>query len=113
HLVAVLRLALIAPAPTSLSTLSLHDALPIFNCSCQDVEMDGNRIVSVTGWQLTTYCYHRVYAALFADCSGDSVLAPLTGAQFRIDRKSTRLNSSHVSISYAVFCLNTKKKAEL
>src|SRR5699024_11879536 len=28
-----------------------------------------------------------------------------------IDRKSTRLNSSHVSISYAVFCLNKKKKS--
>src|SRR5699024_11747455 len=29
--------------------------------------------------------------------------------QFNLDRKSTRLNSSHVSISYAVFCLKTKK----
>src|SRR5438067_5973882 len=28
----------------------------------------------------------------------------------RVDRKSTRLNSSHVSISYAVFCLKKKKK---
>src|SRR3989442_2902073 len=35
-----------------------------------------------------------------------------TGAQTRIplDRKSTRLNSSHVRISYAVFCLKKKKK---
>src|SRR5438045_7325570 len=33
-------------------------------------------------------------------------LEPLTG--FRIDRKSTRLNSSHLGISYAVFCLKTK-----
>src|SRR5207249_8779511 len=31
----------------------------------------------------------------------------------RADRKSTRLNSSHVSISYAVFCLKKKKKAKL
>src|SRR5438067_3832605 len=31
------------------------------------------------------------------------------GAKKRIDRKSTRLNSSHVSISYAVFCLKKKK----
>src|SRR5207249_10941491 len=30
-----------------------------------------------------------------------------------IDRKSTRLNSSHVSISYAVFCLKKKKKREI
>src|SRR5690349_23076151 len=32
------------------------------------------------------------------------------GARARIDRKSTRLNSSHVEISYAVFCLKKKKK---
>src|SRR5438067_6220546 len=31
-------------------------------------------------------------------------------ANVRLDRKSTRLNSSHVSISYAVFCLKKKKK---
>src|SRR5690625_6184695 len=31
-------------------------------------------------------------------------------AQLRLDRKSTRLNSSHVAISYAVFCLKKKKK---
>src|SRR5437868_15536130 len=31
------------------------------------------------------------------------------GGCFRLDRKSTRLNSSHVSISYAVFCLKKKK----
>src|SRR3989442_11556008 len=30
--------------------------------------------------------------------------------QHRVDRKSTRLNSSHVRISYAVFCLKKKKK---
>src|SRR5207249_8623065 len=32
---------------------------------------------------------------------------------YLIDRKSTRLNSSHVSISYAVFCLKKKKKKEI
>src|SRR3989442_8632216 len=36
--------------------------------------------------------------------------APHTGAESRGDRKSTRLNSSHVRISYAVFCLKKKKK---
>src|SRR6266508_4965855 len=34
------------------------------------------------------------------------------GAPFRRDRKSTRLNSSHVATSYAVFCLKKKKKDE-
>src|SRR4051812_49559046 len=40
----------------------------------------------------------------------------LGGTQVREDRKSTRLNSSHMSISYAVFCLKkkkTKKKKQL
>src|SRR5438477_7698326 len=45
------------------------------------------------------------------------VLSPqagwLFGPDFKgIDRKSTRLNSSHMSISYAVFCLKKKKKNE-
>ena len=31
---------------------------------------------------------------------------------FRVDRKSTRLNSSHANISYAVFCLKKKTKTE-
>src|SRR5436309_8114705 len=34
----------------------------------------------------------------------------LSGAPVKADRKSTRLNSSHVKISYAVFCLKKKKK---
>src|SRR5690349_23977068 len=37
-----------------------------------------------------------------------SRLAPTTSVLSRIDRKSTRLNSSHVEISYAVFCLKKK-----
>jgi hypothetical protein len=60
----------------------------LLNCSCLDAEMDGNRIVSVTGWQLTTYTYHTVKAVLFADCSGDGILAPLTGAEHRIGREA-------------------------
>src|SRR5690625_5854442 len=39
-------------------------------------------------------------------------LRPLTRATIHRDRKSTRLNSSHVAISYAVFCLKKKKDAE-
>src|SRR5256885_16359219 len=35
----------------------------------------------------------------------------LSGSPLRIDRKSTRLNSSHLVISYAVFCLKKKKKS--
>src|SRR3989442_4916270 len=53
--------------------------------------------------------------ALFIAGDRDPVLsfpgAPLNGANR--DRKSTRLNSSHVRISYAVFCLTKKKKDRL
>ena len=60
----------------------------LLNCSCLDAEMDGNKIKSVTGWQLTTQEYHEVEAKIFADCSGDSILAPLTGAEFRWGREA-------------------------
>ena len=60
----------------------------LMNCSCLKAEMDGDRIVSVTGWQTTTQTYHKVEARLFADCSGDAVLAPLTGAAFRMGREA-------------------------
>ena len=62
--------------------------LLLLNCTCLDAETDGNHIVSVTGWQLTTQTYHRVHGKVFADCSGDAVLAPLTGAEHRMGREA-------------------------
>ena len=60
----------------------------LLNCSCTSCEMDRNSISSVRGWQMTTQTWHNVKASVFADCSGDSVLAPLTGADFRIGREA-------------------------
>lgn len=60
----------------------------IMNCACCEAEMDGEKIVSVKGYQTTTQQWHTVQAKLFADCSGDSVLAPLTGAEWRMGRES-------------------------
>jgi len=60
----------------------------LLNTSCMDAEMDGSRIVSVTGWQMTTQRFVTVRADYFADCSGDSILAPLTGADFRVGREA-------------------------
>jgi hypothetical protein len=60
----------------------------LLNCSANDIEMDGSRIKAVKAWQLTTETWHRVEAELFSDCSGDSILAPLTGAEFRIGREA-------------------------
>ena len=59
----------------------------LLNCSCLDAEVKDGRICSVRGWQTTTQQYHRVTADYFADCSGDSILAPLSGADFRIGRE--------------------------
>jgi len=60
----------------------------LLNCSCLEAETEGNHIVSITGWQLTTETRHTVKAAIYADCSGDSILAPLTGAEFRVGREA-------------------------
>ena len=60
----------------------------LLNCSCQEAETVDGKIVSVTGYQQTTQQYHKVNAKYFADCSGDSILAYLCGADFRIGREA-------------------------
>lgn len=59
----------------------------LLNCSCLGAAMDGEEIAEARGWQLTTYTYHHVKARVFMDCSGDGVLAPLTGAEYRMGRE--------------------------
>ncbi len=69
----------------------------LLNCTCMDAETekgdfgDGRdiRIKSVTGYQMTTQTFVDVKARFFADCSGDSILAPLTGAMHRIGREAS------------------------
>ena len=60
----------------------------LLNTTCQEAEMNGDRIVSIRGWQLNTETYHTVTATYFADCSGDSILAPLTGAAVMYGREA-------------------------
>ena len=60
----------------------------LLNTSCNSLTMDGQRIKSVRAWQLTTYTWHTVQARYFADCSGDSILAPLSGAEYRMGREA-------------------------
>ena len=61
----------------------------LLNCSVYDVEMaDDAHIRSVTGWQLTSYQHFTVEAEIFIDCSGDSILADLTGAKYRMGREA-------------------------
>lgn len=61
----------------------------LLNCSCNGAEMNDNKIKSITGWQLTNETWHKVEAKYFADCSGDSILAPLSGAEFRYGREAS------------------------
>src|SRR5690242_21793585 len=75
-------------------TLSLHDALPI---SYTDLENLARR--HDPDLDLETILDHLAGVSVFADEDF---------AEYG-DRKSTRLNSSHMSISYAVFCLKKKK----
>ncbi len=68
---------------------------PLLNCTCMDAEVDkgdfaygrDTRIKTVTGYQMTTQTFFEVEADYFSDCSGDSILAPLTNAHFKIGRE--------------------------
>src|SRR5438874_13126564 len=73
-------------ATTEIYTLSLHDALPILDAACGS---------AISGCRLPD----KARGAGLGEEGSHSK-----------DRKSTRLNSSHVEISYAVFCLKKKKK---
>src|SRR5215813_9562107 len=55
---------------------------------------------------------HKLDAVVFSGNSGASIAAKPGYPSVLVDRKSTRLNSSHVRISYAVFCLKKKKKTQ-
>src|SRR5262245_64871725 len=87
-------------APSEIYTLSLHDALPISDLG------------------LTTWGFAVPDGAESQAASNTPALDTRQHTQaivrsrrcVRSDRKSTRLNSSHLGISYAVFCLKKKKK---
>lgn len=59
----------------------------LLNTSCVDAETENSRILSIRAWQSTTYTWFTVRAEIFADCSGDSILAPLCGAEYRHGRE--------------------------
>src|SRR5207249_9914245 len=102
-----------ATARPAISTLSLHDALPISSVYSPGGLIDmpgGGRAPGTPGGQ-------DVPEILRTAGPGPAPGGPVPGAQTggrgqdrppSGDRKSTRLNSSHVSISYAVFCLKKK-----
>src|SRR2546422_9376392 len=84
-------------ATTEIYTLSLHDALPIYLAFFFLGEQRGRVVTKPQRQQAAPQ--HWVYAYQIEPPQPDA------------DRKSTRLNSSHGYISYAVFCLKKKKTA--
>ena len=60
----------------------------LLNTSCLDAVMDGDRIVSIKAWQSNAETFHVISARYFADCSGDSILAPLSGAHYMYGREA-------------------------
>src|SRR5690606_40123352 len=98
------------PAPPVIYSLPLHDALPISALRFEVVGCDFYDLLGVP------YC-HSEPAKFFGDRIGNSLrqLEQHPGIHIedsqpkKADRKSTRLNSSHVKISYAVFCLKKKR----
>src|SRR5690348_17651168 len=94
-------------ATTEIYTLSLHDALPIF-LSGPTHELDQiDHIISELSF---SYISSDAEFRVFPLKEADPVVVARTLTELFRDRKSTRLNSSHPSISYAVFCLKKKKK---
>lgn len=61
----------------------------LLNCTVLDADMkDEKTVEAVYGWQMTTYHNVKVTAEIFIDCSGDSILAELTGAKYRFGREA-------------------------
>src|SRR3712207_7725177 len=89
-------------ATTEIYTLSLHDALPI---SCHVAAARPRCVGGAT--RSSSDSAATVNIALPTPPAARS--ARNTGKLVARDRKSTRLNSSHANISYAVFCLKKKK----
>src|SRR3712207_7005995 len=83
-------------ATTEIYTLSLHDALPISS---------RRHPMPVHHYRAPTVARTRSSPRRSVTCRPPGT--PMTAPE---DRKSTRLNSSHANISYAVFCLKKKKK---
>src|SRR5207253_9003204 len=94
------------PAPTEVYTLSLHDALPILRVLGGAGGM--SKPASARSYVQPGAFVRDVVNGLVANAG--EALSSTSNTGF-LDRKSTRLNSSHVAISYAVFCLKKKNRS--
>src|SRR5207302_10005009 len=95
---------------SALYTLSLHDALPIFGATPVFADIDPETF-NIGPRQIQERITSRTKAVIPVHLYGQAAdMEPILALAKTQDRKSTRLNSSHVKISYAVFCLKKKKK---
>ena len=60
----------------------------LLNTSCFEAQTKNNSIISIKAWQSNAETFHVITADYFADCSGDSVLASLSGAEFMLGREA-------------------------
>src|SRR5205085_11292049 len=97
-----------APPPPEIYTLSLHDALPIF-VRPDKAQLPGEDAYKFRHLLIRDAAYEALPKATRAELH-ERFAAWLDEHGLGLDRKSTRLNSSHSQISYAVFCLKKKKK---
>src|SRR5690606_42140076 len=97
-------------ASTEIYTLSLHDALPIFLRSSNPMPYWSIGMWTLWIWMMAQRQTSgaRFPRTTFWPRERSNTFLNTQGSMWR-DRKSTRLNSSHVKISYAVFCLKKKK----
>src|SRR5256885_5892049 len=87
-------------ATTEIYTLSLHDALPIY------MKADPKKYRGALEGQTLAMIFEK--SSTRTRVSFEEGMFQLGGHALFLDRKSTRLNSSHLVISYAVFCLKKK-----
>src|SRR5690606_40090220 len=106
---ALARLLFTAPASAEIYTLSLHDALPICRLEVVGQRRQGVGLVPGRVAGLHQVARRRIDGHRRIEDDARLLLGLQIGVPLRRDRKSTRLNSSHVKISYAVFCLKKKK----
>src|SRR2546430_7873123 len=97
-------------ATTEIYTLSLHDALPIWVVRASaTLEISELVPTLIAGTSVSTSTFSPALSRLIT--CGRRFIARSRAARCR-DRKSTRLNSSHSQISYAVFCLKKKNTTQ-